>query len=142
MSELLDDEGENKAVRGFLLAYGTPGMTVAKMKTHMRMYGYPLWPAWVEIAEAQGHLTKAGAQSWLRHLFELESAVGDTARDGCDYCRNPLFAGRKCKNCGKVHWEDEYEAGYQHGLRDGRAELHNAEVTGAPISDDTRRDEL
>lgn len=26
---------------------------------------------------------------------------------------------------------DDYEAGYQHGLRDGRDEGHNAEVTGA-----------
>jgi hypothetical protein len=23
-------------------------------------------------------------------------------QDGCEFCRSPLFAGRKCKNCGRV----------------------------------------
>lgn len=37
----------------------------------------------------------------------MKSDTGETEPDGCDHCRNPLFAGRKCKNCGKVHWADE-----------------------------------
>ena len=78
MRELLDDDGENQAVRCFLMAYGVQSITVAKMRTHLGMCGYPLWPVWAEAPTAQGHLTKAGAQSWLRHLFALEVATGET----------------------------------------------------------------
>ena len=35
---------------------------------------------------------------------------------------------RKVGDGGTV--SDDYEAGYQHGLRDGRSERHNANVTG------------
>ena len=69
---LLDDDGENRAVRMFLAAYGAPGLTVARMREHMESAGWPQVPEWVTKPEAQGHLTKAGAQSWLRHLFALE----------------------------------------------------------------------
>lgn len=34
-------------------------------------------------------------------------STGRAASDGCAHCCSPLFAGRKCKNCGKVHWDDE-----------------------------------
>lgn len=71
--KLLDDEGENQAVRCFLMAYGAQSMTLDKMMTHMKACGYPLWPEWVETTEMRGHLTKAGAQLWLRHLFALEA---------------------------------------------------------------------
>ena len=73
MRELLDSDGENQAVRCFLMLHGERGVTVEKMKMHMSLCGYPLWPEWVETPDAQGHLTKAGAQDWLRHLFGLES---------------------------------------------------------------------
>ena len=33
-----------------------------------------------------------------------------TEAPGCNHCNSPLFLGRKCKNCGKVYWEDEAEA--------------------------------
>ena len=68
--ELLDDEGENRAVRGFLMLYGQPGVTAAQMKRHMERLGYPYAPDWVE--RSPGHLTKSGAQLWLRMLFDLE----------------------------------------------------------------------
>jgi hypothetical protein len=68
---ITDEEGENLAVRCFLMQYGTPGLTVGTMKRHMRLCGYPLWPEWAEDQDGQ-HLTKAGAQLWIRYLFALE----------------------------------------------------------------------
>jgi hypothetical protein len=67
-----DAEGENKAVRSFLMLYGQPGLTVGQMKKHMTMSGFKAWPAWVETEPHGAHLTKAGAQLWIRHLFALE----------------------------------------------------------------------
>ena len=72
MNNILDEEGENLAVRAFLMNYGHNSPTVDQMLNHMIRSGYPLWPDWVETKEARGHLTKAGAQLWLRYLFELE----------------------------------------------------------------------
>jgi hypothetical protein len=69
-----DAEGENKAVRCFLMLYGQSGLTVGQMKKHMAMSGFKLWPAWVETEHDGAHLTKAGAQLWIRHLFALEAA--------------------------------------------------------------------
>jgi hypothetical protein len=68
-----DAEGENKAVRSFLMLYGQPGLTVGQMKKHMTMSGFKAWPAWVETEPDGAHLTKAGAQLWIRHLFALEA---------------------------------------------------------------------
>ncbi len=70
--ELLDPEdGENRAVRAFLMAYGCqPAITAEQMAQHMRRSGFDYVPDWV--AEAPGHLTKGGAQLWLRMLFDLE----------------------------------------------------------------------
>ena len=72
MIELMDEDGENLAVRYFLMLYGNSSVTVADMKEHLDATGYPLWPTWVEGPGAQGHLTKGGAQDWLRFLFSLE----------------------------------------------------------------------
>ena len=68
-----DAEGENKAVRSFLMLYGQPGLTVGQMKKHMDTVGFKSWPAWVETEPHGAHLTKAGAQLWIRHLFALEA---------------------------------------------------------------------
>jgi hypothetical protein len=68
-----DAEGENKAVRSFLMLYGQPGLTVGQMKKHMAMSGFKSWPTWVETEHDGAHLTKAGAQLWIRHLFALEA---------------------------------------------------------------------
>jgi hypothetical protein len=75
--KLLDDEGENRAVRSFLMVYGSPGITVGGMKRHMERCGAPYWPSWVEQQDPAMHLTKAGAQLWLRHLFSLETPAAD-----------------------------------------------------------------
>lgn len=71
---LLDSDGENRAVRAFLMLYGTPGLTVDSMRLHMQRSGYAFWPEWV--SHASGHLTKGGAQHWLRMLFALETQGG------------------------------------------------------------------
>jgi hypothetical protein len=68
-----DAEGENKAVRSFLMLYGQRGVTVGGMKRHMGMSGFKSWPAWVDTEPEGAHLTKAGAQLWIRHLFALEA---------------------------------------------------------------------
>jgi len=68
-----DAEGENKAVRSFLMIYGHPGLTVGQMKNHMGMCGFKVWPTWVDTEPDGAHLTKAGAQLWIRHLFALET---------------------------------------------------------------------
>ena len=49
--ELVDSEGENQAVRSFLMLYGASGGTIEKMRAHLRLRGYPLWPEWVETSE-------------------------------------------------------------------------------------------
>jgi hypothetical protein len=67
-----DAEGENKAVRSFLMLYGQPGLTVGQMKKHMARSGFTSWPTWVDTEPYVAHLTKAGAQLWVRHLFALE----------------------------------------------------------------------
>jgi hypothetical protein len=75
MTDLMDDDGENRAVRTFLLHYGAPGLTVAQMRENMRRAGWDgCWPEWVNNPEVP-YLTKAGAQHWLRHLFSLEPVV-------------------------------------------------------------------
>ncbi|MGE8376284.1 MAG: hypothetical protein ACN6N5_13200 [Diaphorobacter nitroreducens] len=78
--ELLDEDGENQAVRTFLMLYGT-GLTVARMREHMASAGWPQAPEWATKPEAQGHLTKGGAQDWLRHLFALEKPAGQQLLD-------------------------------------------------------------
>lgn len=71
---LLDEDGENRAVRTFLMQWGYPGLTVGAMRDHMRRSGWDnCWPTWVAASHQQSHLTKAGAQIWLRHLFNLET---------------------------------------------------------------------
>lgn len=71
--KLLVKDGENRAVRMFLALYsGFTAVTVGQMKIHLRMAGFGHWPDWVEREPGSAHLTKGGAQLWLRHLFDLE----------------------------------------------------------------------
>lgn len=71
MRELMDEDGENLAVRSFLAMYGTTSCSADRMKQHMAMAGWDgCWPDWVE--GNREHLTKGGAQDWLRHLLALE----------------------------------------------------------------------
>jgi hypothetical protein len=46
------------------------------MRDHMRSSGWEgYWPEWVADAHSAAHLTKAGAQLWLRCLFALEATA-------------------------------------------------------------------
>jgi hypothetical protein len=74
MEDLVEEDGENQAVRCFLGAYQcNPNTTVLSMKRHLQESGFDgLWPSWTDEPVNQGHLTKSGAQSWLRYLFALE----------------------------------------------------------------------
>lgn len=70
--DLVDEEGENRAVRSFLMIYGgtTSQPTTKQMRRHLEMSGFEnCTPEWAK--EDMG-LTKAGAQLWLRFLFNLE----------------------------------------------------------------------
>lgn len=74
MTKLLDEDGENLAVRSFLLMYGAQSVTIGQMRRHLMLSGFTdCWPEWVNTVE--GHLTKSGAQDWLRYLFKLEVSV-------------------------------------------------------------------
>lgn len=70
---LVDADGENRAVRWFLALYGcSGGTTINTMKQHLKRCGYPLWPDWCDTEHPGSHLTKGGAQLWIRYLFDLE----------------------------------------------------------------------
>lgn len=71
--KLVYEDGENQAVRMFLAFYGgQSGITTLKMRRHLSMAGYEgMWPEW---ANREMHLTKAGAQLWIRYLLDLEKA--------------------------------------------------------------------
>jgi esterase/lipase len=81
--KLLDDDGENRAVRTFLQLYGaTSSITLKDMCRHLEMSGFDgYWPEWVADSHDRDHLTKGGAQSWLRYLFSLEQTT-DVPSDG------------------------------------------------------------
>ncbi len=71
---LLDDDGENRAVRSFLMQYSCDrSLTVSQMRKHMDMSGWPLeyCPPFARLGGTK-HLSKAGAQIWIRHLFSME----------------------------------------------------------------------
>lgn len=72
--ELMDDDGENRAVRAFLLGYKFENLTVGAMKKHLELSGYPYAPNWVTDYSNQ-YLTKSGTQLWLRLLFDLEKEL-------------------------------------------------------------------
>jgi hypothetical protein len=75
--DLLDDDGENRAVRSFLMQYSCDrSVSVAAMRQHMTRSGWNgCWPEWANDSDNQGHLTKGGAQDWIRYLFSLEPAA-------------------------------------------------------------------
>lgn len=73
--ELLDDDGENRALRSFLLQYGAPSITVGAMQQHMARSGWGAiyCPPFVANGNPGRHLTKAAAQIWIRHLLSMEA---------------------------------------------------------------------
>jgi hypothetical protein len=79
MTDLIDPEdGENRAVRSFLALYGCAGgIDCGQMVRHMKNSGFNVVPDWAASNPRQ-HLTKAGAQLWLRMLFALEKPAQAT----------------------------------------------------------------
>lgn len=71
---IVDEDGENQPIRTFLMHYQhSPSITTSQMKDCMELAGWNrLWPDWVNEEPNTAHLTKGGAQSWIRYLFELE----------------------------------------------------------------------
>lgn len=69
----MDTDGENLALRIFLLHYQNPGVTIAAMRNALRRTGFDgCWPDFVENAVEFATLTKGGAQVWIRYLISLE----------------------------------------------------------------------
>lgn len=76
MNNLLDSDGENQAVRCFLLHYQNPGVSIGALRNALRRSGFDgCWPDWVNGRETSEPITKAGAQLWIRHLFDLEKLL-------------------------------------------------------------------
>jgi hypothetical protein len=76
--DLLDEDGENRMVRTFLMNYSCDRSgTLGGMRRHMSRSGWGVEciPEWVLGSHENNHLTKAGAQLWLRHLFNLEKVA-------------------------------------------------------------------
>lgn len=112
-ADLMRRDGENMAVRCFLMVYGTSASyTVGQMRKQMDGMGWDgCWPDWVNTEHPDAHLTKAGAQDWLRHLFTMERtevawlcpADPDVAsafkwpKEGVDY------SNLSCDACGGKH---------------------------------------
>ena len=103
----MDSDGENLALRSFLLQWGLPSLTVGMMRQHMARSGWgaAYCPPFVNnsTATAGEHLTKAGAQICIRHLLSMEPKPahcsegnaclcgGDTkaVRASCPYWKEP-----------------------------------------------------
>jgi hypothetical protein len=103
--DLMDHDGENKAIRSFLRYYQNPEITIVEMRENMDAAGWDgCWPEWVTTAQPGTSLTKASAQAWIRHLISLEQApsavaVPDakTKRLTCGACASGELC---CNACG------------------------------------------
>lgn len=131
LDRLLDTDGENRAVRAFLLGLRSEaGRSVAAMRSHMKYSGFPHWPQWVADSAPGVHLTKAGAQSWLRHLFGLESTnaldapLTQAARD---------VLAERYRQIGVEGWTPEHDNEHDKG------ELVDAAICYAAGTTDIRR---
>lgn len=67
---LISAEGENEAVRAFLVLYGKGSCTSWHMARHLKSHGFDITPSWLEADT--GLLSRKGAQDWLRLLFAAE----------------------------------------------------------------------
>jgi len=79
---LVDEDGENLAVRAFLMLYGSStGITIAQMREHLTLMRYPFWPEHIGKVDSNAYLTKFDAQEWLRYLFNLEKEIKTDGRN-------------------------------------------------------------
>lgn len=112
--EMVDDEGENQAVRMFLALYGGQyGITAEQMRKHLKMAGFDgAWPEWA--SNHNGHLTKAGAQLWIRHLFSLEQpAQQEPVAAECNFVGTKEWGRCSIEHHNLVQSEPHNWPGYQ-----------------------------
>ena len=80
--DLIDTDGENKAIRSFLRFYLKPGISIGEMRDNMEGSGWDgCWPESIAAADWNSTLTKFEVQAWLRHLFALEDEPAPAPRD-------------------------------------------------------------
>lgn len=120
--DLIDTDGENKAIRSFLRFYLKPGISIGEMRDNMEGSGWDgCWPESIGAADWNSTLTKFEVQAWLRHLFNLEAQFAAPAvrhlevrADAFpDYARDQAAAGGMSSR--DVHavdtrWEREHQA--------------------------------
>lgn len=72
MNNLVDQDGENMAVRAFLQQFQTrTRITSGEMAQHLKWCGFDfVTPEW---ANSDLHITAGEAQAWIRYLFALEA---------------------------------------------------------------------
>jgi hypothetical protein len=130
--ELLDKDGENLAVRTFLQLYGaTSSVTTGDMCRHLSATGFDgFWPEWVADAHDRTHLTKGGAQDWLRFLFALEpdkrEPIGYLDRFNVFYEQphrdlrmRPIFDRPESQPAQEQENQSAYQRGYMDGMAKG-----------------------
>lgn len=103
--DLVDEsDGENRAVRSFLSQYSCDNsITIGGMRRHMELSGWEdCWPGFVNVASNDKlHLTKGGAQYWIRYLFDLEKTEPESDSSRINFVEaHPEMNLRKYKN----HW--------------------------------------
>lgn len=95
-NDLMDTDGENKAMRSFLRFYLKPGITIGEMRENLASEGWEgYWPDSIGAADWTSTLTKFEAQAWLRHLFNLEvgaEQLPERARDQAGAAVVPVLA--------------------------------------------------
>lgn len=121
-TDLIDTDGENKAIRSFLKFYLKPGISIGEMRDNMEMAGWDgCWPDSIGAADWNSTLTKFEAQAWLRHLFGLEAQVApamvdiEVRADALpDYARDQAGAGiglsSRDADAVDARWEREHRA--------------------------------
>jgi hypothetical protein len=62
-------------------------------------------PVYDALENCQRYAARFPREWWakeiLRFCAEATPPNAPPNASGCDFCRNPLFAGTKCKNCGR-----------------------------------------
>lgn len=100
--DLIDTDGENKAIRSFLRFYLKPGISIGEMRDNMEMAGWEgCWPESIGAADWYSTLTKLETQAWLRHLFSLEAAMSGSPAIPSAV---PVYVA--CPECGAAHVDE------------------------------------
>lgn len=121
-TDLIDTDGENKAIRSFLRFCLNPSISIGEMRDNMAMSGWEgCWPDSIGAADWNSTLTKFETQAWLRHLFSLEAQFAPAMADLVvradalpDYARDQAAAGMgiaaRDMDAVDARWEREHQA--------------------------------